>query len=174
LRRAAFAFALCAAFTTAVYYFINIYAAALSLCAVGFAFSRIIIDFFAELGWVLHTKALEGVSGHHYQYLGFHIQIREDEDGCRWIPVDDLRRIVGNLASDNSLAHRYPSGFERMGKPEIAYLRDDALMTHLAEAPSARSIKFKNWAERNIAFPARKTRKSRGKYLGDATATKLE
>ena len=141
---------------------------------VGLAFSRLVIDATAELGWHMRSAVLAGLSGKNYQYLEYRLEILEDEDGCRWIPVDDVRKIVGNLASDNNLEHLYPTGFESIGNRGKKYLRDDALIAHLANAPSARSIKFKNWAERNVAFPARKTRERRAKYVREPTAPRID
>ncbi len=136
---------------------------------IGMAFSRILIDLMAELSWSLRAAVLEGLGGEYYQYQDWRLQVLEDESHCRWVPVDEVRKIVGNLASDRTLAHVYLSGCLPMGKPPKPHLRDDALLAHLAHAPSIRSIKFKNWAERNIAFPARTTRKRLGIQLADPT-----
>ena len=136
---------------------------------IGVAFSRIVIDAAAELGWSLRASGLQDLNGHHYQYQALHLQILEDESHCRWVPVATVRRIVGNLASDHTLATIYPGGCVAMGKPPRYFLRDDALLVHLAQAPSTRSIQFKNWAERNIAFPARTTRARLGIRLTDPT-----
>ncbi len=124
----------------------------------GVSFSRIVVDAGSELGWRLHTAALQGRSGMHYQYQKWHLHVVEDAEHCRWVPVDEVRKIVGHLASDAMLAQRYPGGCHPLGQPVRLHLRDDALLIHLAQAHSARSVKFKNWAERNIAFPARKVR----------------
>ena len=140
----------------------------------GLAFTRLVIDAAEELGWRMRSAALAGLSGKNYQYMEYRLEILEDEDGCRWIPVDDVRKIVGQLASDNNLEHLYPTGFERIGKQGKNYLRDDALTAHLAHAHSARSIKFKNWVERNVAYPARKTRERRGKYIREATLPRID
>jgi hypothetical protein len=129
---------------------------------IGISFSRIVIDASAELGWQMRASVLDSMSGTHYQYQTWRLQVWEDERHCRCVPVDDVRKIVGHLASDATLAHLYPEGCQSLGQPIRLHLRDDALLIHLAQAPSARSIKFKNWAERNIAFPARKVRERLG------------
>lgn len=164
-RRAAFAFVLCIAFTAAAYYFINIYAAALSLCAAGIAFSRIIIDALAEFGWYARSSVLAPLSGKHYVYLDFNLRVVQDDDFGRWVAMDDVRRIVGSGATDKAVSQTYPSGWQVFDSR--GHLRDDALMHYLSREPSTRAVKLRNWAERSIAYPARTERKRRGIYLRD-------
>lgn len=45
-----------------------------------------------------------------------------------------------------------------MGKPEQPYLRDDALIEHLAREGSPAALRFRTWVERTIAFPASRIR----------------
>jgi hypothetical protein len=77
---------------------------------------------------------------------------------------------VGQLASDEALATLFPSGHQRLGHSQKGYLRDDALVTHLANATTPQAIKFKNWVERNVAFPARRIRQRKGIAIAPATA----
>lgn len=159
---------LCSLFSYAAYRFINIYAMVLSLPLFGIALSRILIDLIAELRHSEQAFSMAHLDGHYFSYLGFTLQVLEDEEHCRWIPTAELRRIVGNVAADRALSLTYPSGWRAFGKPEQGHLRDDALLTYLTKQPSMRAIKFKNWAERNIAFPARRQRERLGIHLSDA------
>ncbi len=136
---------------------------------IGVAFSRILIDALAELGWGMRVAALGKLSGHHYEYQKWDVQVWEDESHCRWVPTARIREIVGNLASDQALAQIYPSGWQALGNPPMGHLRDDALVIHLAQASLTPAIKFKNWAERNINFPAEKMRKRMGVHLQPPT-----
>ncbi|MCF8167716.1 MAG: hypothetical protein K9K38_08550 [Rhodoferax sp.] len=106
------------------------------------------------------TAALRPFQGNHYQYLGWRIELLEDEFHYRWIATERVRTIVGQLASDHALGQIFRTGHQMEGKK--GYLRDDALVAHLANATTPQAIKFKNWAERNIAFPARKVRERLG------------
>jgi hypothetical protein len=133
-------------------------------------FKRIVVDLLAETGWQMRRAALEPLNGKHYQFQNFQLQVVEDDDHCRWIPTAKVRQIVGQLASDEALLRLFPSGHRRLGDQQEGYLRDDALVAHLAGAHSSQAIKFKNWIERNVAFPARKIRERKGIVIRAATA----
>ncbi len=133
-------------------------------------FQRIVVDLLAEMGWQMRRAVLEPLSGKYYQFQNHTLEVVEDDDHCRWIPTARVREIVGQLASDEALAHLYPSGHQCIGESQKGYLRDDALMAHLAKAHSSQAIKFKNWIERNVAFPARKIRQRSGVVIRAATA----
>lgn len=134
----------------------------------GVAFSRIVIDVSAELGWRFRSAVLKPLSGTHYRFQTFAVHVLESDDHCRWIATQEVRKIVGQLASDHVLAQIFPSGYQRLGKDQQGYLRDDALVDHLSQASTPQAIKFKNWVERNIAFPARKVRHKKGIYIKPA------
>ena len=161
--------ALCSLFSGAAWYFGGVTAFLLSLPIFAVGLSRVIIDLLAELRHGARKLALEHLDGKYFSYLGVSLQVLEDEEHCRWIPISEVRRIVGSAASDRALELTYPGGWRRMGKPEQGYLRDDALMTYLAKEPSMKAIKFKNWAQRNIAFPAGRQRQRLGIHLTDAS-----
>ncbi len=116
----------------------------------------------AEVYHALRSAAIKPLNGQYYQYLSWRLHVLEDDDRCRWVATDEVRRIVGHLASDQALAQIYPSGHQYMGKKQAGHLRDDVLLTHLAQATTPQAIRFKNWAERNIAFPARTQRQRLG------------
>jgi hypothetical protein len=132
-------------------------------------FKRIIVDLLAEMGWQMRRAVLEPLSGKHYEFQSFQLQVVEDDDHCRWIPTEKVREIVGQLISDEALAQLFPCGHQRIGQAQKGYLRDDALLAYLAGAHSSQAIKFKNWIERNIAFPARKMRERKGVVIRAAT-----
>ena len=115
----------------------------------------------------LRHAALNAVPGDFYDYRGIPIRIIEDIDHARWIPAAALRKAANMTVSDEFLAQRYPSGWQLFSKR--GHLRDDALMAYLSSASGVKAIQFKNWAQRNIAYPAEKTRKRLGIRLEDAT-----
>jgi hypothetical protein len=137
---------------------------------IGLAFTRIVIDATAEFSWQFRSLRLKSLGGTHYQFQNFTINVLEDESHCRWVATDEIRKIVGQLAGDQALAKIFPSGHQFLGKSPRGYLRDDALIEHLAHATTPQAIKFKNWAARNIAYPANKTRERLGIKL-DAPCT---
>ena len=136
---------------------------------IGVAFSRILIDVVAELGlWSRHQQ-LKSLSGTHYEFQNNVIHVLEDDDYCRWLATDEIRKIVSGLVSDALLAAKFPNGYQSLGKTGRGYLRDDALITHLAELQESQAIKFKNWVEHSIALPARTLRKRKAIHIADAT-----
>jgi hypothetical protein len=136
---------------------------------IGAAFTRILIDVAAELGaWARH-QPLKSMSGTHYEFQNHVVHVLEDDDYCRWLATDEIRKIVSGLVSDALLAEKFPSGYQSLGKTGRGYLRDDALITHLADLQESQAIKLKNWVEHSIALPARTVRKRKGIRIADAT-----
>jgi hypothetical protein len=137
---------------------------------IGLAFSRIVIDVAEELGWRTRQSQLQPLSGTHYQFQSTIIHVVEDENCCRWLATSEVRKVVDGLVSDSLLAAKFPSAFQSMGKHSLGYLRDDALMAHLADLQQPQAIKFKNWVERSIALPARTLRKRKGIRIAEANS----
>lgn len=102
------------------------------------------------------------VHGQHYVFKGITIRVLEDDDHCRWVCVADASRIVAMTASERVMTVAYPGRYGRMGKPAQPYLRDDALVEYLGRQNNPAALRFRTWAERNIAFPGRRIRRSLG------------
>lgn len=163
---------LCSVWVYVMYRFVGAIGLVLSAPVIGIAFTRLVIDAAAEMGWRARSAVLAPLSGNHYVYLNFNLHIVQDDDFGRWMAMNDVRRIVGNGATDKALAQTYPSGWQTFnGK---GHLRDDALMHYLGREPSSRAVKLRNWAERSIAYPARTERKRRGIYLREPTLAVAE
>lgn len=161
------AIVVCGVFIPVVFHFLGAVGLVLSAPLIGVAFTRLVIDAAAELGWRTRSAVLAPLSGKHYVYMQFALRIEEDDDFGRWMSTHDVRRIVGSGATDKALAQTYPGGLKHINGR--AHLRDDALMHYLGREPSTRAVKLRNWAERSIAYPARTERKRRGIYLRDPT-----
>ncbi|HSI52580.1 MAG: hypothetical protein ACAH21_02160 [Ramlibacter sp.] len=101
------------------------------------------------------------VHGNHYVFKGITVHVLEDDDYCRWISVADMQKIAGVTASERALEVTYPERFKRMGSPERAHLRDDALVEHLAKESNPVALRFRTWADRDISMPGQKIRRSR-------------
>jgi hypothetical protein len=138
---------------------------------IGAAFSRILIDVAAELAGWLRQQQLKSMSGTHYRFQSNIVHVVEDDDCCRWLATDEIRKIVSGLVSDSLLAAKFPNAYQSLGKTGRGYLRDDALIAHLANLQEPQAIKFKNWVEHSIALPARTVRKRKGIHITDATRT---
>lgn len=102
------------------------------------------------------------VHGHHFTFKGTTIHVLEDEWHCRWVSLDDARKVVGVTASERALALAYPGRCARMGQGERVYLRDDALVEHLGKENHPAALRFRTWVDRDIAFPGRRIRRGLG------------
>lgn len=138
---------------------------------IGVLFSRIVVDAAAELGWQLRRTALAPMGAKHYSFQSVPLRVIECDEYCRWIRSDDIRRVLDHFPGDATLQHLFPVGFARMGKRKQGYLRDDALLVHLAQASVPQAIKFKVWVERNVAAPAHKIRQQKGIRIASLGST---
>jgi hypothetical protein len=101
------------------------------------------------------------VHGQHYVYKGVTIRVLEDDEHRRWVSLADVRKAVGVTASERTLAVAFPGRCEQFGASGLC-LRDDALVEHLGRENDPGALRFRTWAERNIALPGRKVRGNLG------------
>ncbi len=126
------------------------------------AIARPLLNLVANIRHGLRERTWLPVHGQHYVFKGITIHVLEDDDRCRWISLSDMRKVAGVTASEGALAVAYPGRCRRMGKPEQPHLRDDALVEHLAKENKPPALRFRTWADRDIAYPGRKIRKRLG------------
>ncbi len=128
----------------------------------GVALARPLLDLASELRHGARAAVWRPLEGRHCVFRGTPVQVLEDEQHCRWVRAADVRRIVGFTASDGALALTYPNGWRAMGRPAQPHFSDDALIVHLSKETTPEALRFRHWAEREIAFPARRTRERLG------------
>jgi hypothetical protein len=126
------------------------------------ATARPIMNLLANTRHGLRAHVLLPVHGTHYVFKGITVHVNEDEDHCRWVALADVRKCVGVTAGEGALAVTYPARVRRMGKPEQAFLRDDALVEHLAKENNPAALRMRTWVDRTISFPGRQIRKRLG------------
>jgi hypothetical protein len=132
----------------------------------GIALARPLLDLASELRHQMRAAVWRPLEGRHFAYRGRAVQVLEDADHRRWVRAADVRAIIGPSASDGALALTYPDGCRDAGRPAEPHLSDDALLAHLAKQNSAEALRFRRWAEREIAFPARRVRSRLGVRVG--------
>ena len=162
LLRIALRLALCAAASWAAWHYIGLTAVVTTAPLFGIALARPLLDLASELRHHTRARVWRELEGRHFVFRGIPVQVLEDEQHCRWVRAADVRRIVGHTASDGALALTYPNGWRMMGKPAQAHFSDDALIAHLTKETAADALRFRHWAEREIAFPARRVRERLG------------
>jgi hypothetical protein len=128
----------------------------------GLLLARPLVELGSELWRLARRIGWHDVQGRHYSFRGRMIDVRTDADHWRWVRLADVRAAVGFTASDGALRSTYPTAWSTLGRPPEPYLREDALVTHLAKERNLTAAKFRHWAEREIAFPGRRERERLG------------
>lgn len=124
--------------------------------------ARPVINLVANAQYNVRAAAWRPVQGKFFSYKGVALRVVEDEDHCRWIHLADARRVAPGISAERVLVAAYPGRVRRMGQPEAAHVRDDALVEHLGKAMDGSALRFRTWIDRDIAFPAAKERKRLG------------
>lgn len=124
------------------------------------AIARPIMNLVADVRHKMRESVWLPLHGDHYVYKSTTIRVLEDESHWRWVCLDDVRKVIPFNATENALNVTYPGRFER--ERRLAYLRDDALMEHLAKATHDAPIRFRSWVEKNVFGPAAKARERLG------------
>jgi len=133
-----------------------------SIALYGLLLAKPLIDLASELRHQYRRLHWRDAEGRHYSFRGRAIDVQVDVDHRRWVRLADVRDAAGFTASDATLRVTYPGAWRAWGRPPQPYLREDALVVHLAKERSPAAAKFRHWAEREIAFPARRERERLG------------
>ena len=131
-----------------------------SVALVGVLLARPLLDLMSGIRHKLREEAYRPVEGRYYEFKGTPVDVIEDEDHVRWLRASDVRKIVGHTAGETTLRLTYPEGCRDMGSPVVAYIRDETLLIHLARQKNARALRFAQWVEKDVAFPARRLRET--------------
>lgn len=109
----------------------------------------------------LHRQAQDiryrHLNGNYYEFDGYPMVIHTDRTGTPWIDIQSVRSAFNQIPSDPVLKRIF--GDQIMGdiRPRIHV---DALIAYFRKAHDPRSIRFKRWLERDVAFPAQNRKKN--------------
>ena len=126
--------------------------------------------------WVsnFRRKVLEQVwlpvHGQHYVFKNVTIQVLKDPDHRHWVRLADVQKVTGVTASERALKLAYSGRLKIIGKSAQTYIRDDALLAHLAKENKPTALRFRTWVDRNIVFPGRTVRQRLGIHDEDGEA----
>lgn len=162
LLRVAIRLALCGVVSWALWRVMGPALAVVSAPLYGVALARPLLDLASALRHATRAAIWHPLEGRHFVYRGTPVQVLEDDDHRRWVRAADVRRIVGHTASNGALALTYPSGWRVLGQPAEPHFSDEALIAHLAKESAPEALRFRHWAEREIAFPAQRLRERFG------------
>lgn len=131
-----------------------------ALCSPLYAYilARPILEFFSGSYRFTRELAFRTISGRYFEHRGVMIDIVEDVGGFRWLRTEDVRKFVVNLPDDRNLIRRHPEGVTTEGIPPKARIKAETLAVFLKTSTDPSAIKFKQWLERDVAFPARRNR----------------
>jgi hypothetical protein len=105
--------------------------------------------------------------GHYFNFKGHAIRVAEDDSHARWVCLADVRKVMDLQTTEHVLALTYKHRYQELGTPAHGYLRDDALMEHLARSQNDMTLRFRTWVERNVANPGAKVRQRLGIRLDE-------
>jgi hypothetical protein len=127
-----------------------------SLALYGVLLAHPLVELAGELRGRLREEAFRPIEGNFWSYKGRRLTVIEDEQHVRWIKALDVARIIGVTLNHASLEQNHPQGYRRFG--ELPCFSDETLLLFLAKQSSPEAIRFRNWVEKDIAFPARRLR----------------
>ena len=124
----------------------------------GVALARPIIDLVAEFSLLAKSVALADLEGRNFEFRGLRLDVAEYTDGYRWIALRDVRKVLPALPRDAVLRAQFPQDLVHDTGVKGERIRAEALLAYLRKATEVEAIKFRNWVERDVVFPARRGR----------------
>ncbi|MDB5857030.1 MAG: hypothetical protein JWQ76_719 [Ramlibacter sp.] len=124
----------------------------------GVALARPIIELVAEFTGLVKHAALADLQGRNFEHRGQRLDISEDGQAHRWVSVRDVRKIIPSFPRDAVLRTQFPDDLLHDASLGGERIRADALLAYLRKATETEAIKFRNWLERDVVYPAAKIR----------------
>jgi len=128
----------------------------------GVLLAKPIFELVAELRGSAKRLAYLQVEGRHFEHRGFRLNIIEDERHHRWVSVSDVRKVISTFPREAVLQRQFPEGLRDDPATRGQRIHADALLVYLARSSEGNSVKFRNWLEREVVFPAAKIRQRLG------------
>lgn len=154
--------ALCVVAFFSVTWRMGSFAMAIGSPLLGAAIALPLINLFSDLRQRTREATWLPRHGHHYVFRGVTVNVIEDEDHCRWLRLADVRKVFAIAATERVLAITYPDRVKAFGNARDSYVRDDAIIEHLAKENDATALRFRTWIDRTIFMPAAKIRSDLG------------
>lgn len=122
------------------------------------ALARPLLELASELRSLARHRVYREVAGRYFEHRGQAIDIVEDDEGQRWLRIDDLRKIIPGLPRAGVLGRLHPGGVAHFDKEAAPRLRAEDLAEYLRKSTDADSLRLRNWLEREVIAPARHRR----------------
>lgn len=152
----------CVAVSYALWRYMGAIGLAASAPLFGVALAKPLLDLGSELRHSVRRRVYARVEGQHFEHRGFHLDIREDEGHHRWISLHDVKKLIPALPRPAVLRSQFPQAIQHDPELRGDRIRVDALLAYLSKSTDADSLRFRNWLERDVDFPAAAVRRRLG------------
>ncbi len=151
----------CGAMTFAAWRWLDLTVAVLTAPLWGMLLARPILDIAIDVHRRLREAALPGDGGSHHAVGGVSLEVIE-EGPFAWIAATGLKRSLGHRETDDVFAARFPGGWIRREPRARLYIRADAVIRHLDDAPDRMHpgrLRLRRAVEQDILFPLAERRR---------------
>lgn len=151
---------LCAAVGALLWWFFGPVGLVFTAPLAGALLARPLIDLAADLARHTRRAALGATEGQYYAFKGRPLRVSEDEEGWRWLPTADLRRVLPGLPADPVLERQLGAAVRPLARAGLA-VEAEALHGALAAAQDPQTVRFRQWLQRDVILPAQRVRERR-------------
>ncbi len=126
----------------------------------GACLARPIFEQLTSLYAGTRAAAYRKLQGRYYAFRGVPLDIVEDVRGQRWLRTAEVRNLIASFPRDGVLRHVCPEGLrpeQDTDRPGLR-IRADTLDHLLAASRQLATLKFRNWLQREVIFPAHRGR----------------
>lgn len=128
---------------------------------IGIAISMVFAPVMSSSLATIKAAAYKDLEGKHYEYKGKPLLVMEDSAGDRWIQTSGVRRIVAGLPRDAVLARIAADSIRRSKGARGLFIQAQALDAYLRKNQDDAAIRFRNWLQREVVFPAERAKDRR-------------
>ncbi len=149
----------CSVFTFVAWRWIGLVGIVISAPLFGIALARPILEAIEASALFAKWLAYRKLNGRHYEHRGYSVDIAEDSTFDLWVKIDDARKVLPDLPSDQVLERMFPEGILIASSQRVGRIRAEALVSYLGKSTEANSLKFRLWLRREVLLPANNRRK---------------
>ncbi|GEM_PF-1498208 len=122
----------------------------------GICLARPLLDKMASLYYGARASALQQFQGKYFAFRGVRFDVYEDEQEQLWLRTADVRTLLPSFPRDGVLLKVCDSGLmPDHAKGQGMRVRADTLDRLLSTSRQLETIKFRNWLQKEVIFPAR-------------------
>jgi hypothetical protein len=122
----------------------------------GIAFAAPLLDGITGGLRRLRALAYRDVEGRHFAFKGISISVAEDDQGCMWLRLADVRKVLPWLAGDEVLRRILGDDAGQVQPDRAMRVEATGFAAYLERTASADSIRFKIWIERTVIYPSKR------------------